>query len=1023
MRYKFFTRNFFSYLFLTLWLGGIFVFPSASFSQVQDPDLSLLEKKSLLQKVLDQKSIDIQNLKSLVPQAWFEQEDLTEEKQKIIEELDSLHDHEKDKKELLSLTLRLLDLGLDTRKKIIKESQMQSLIDSSLEKSDRNVNRAEDELDLHERNKKHLKNKIHSSENVGKEILQFQILLENKYENLTQYRKKLAENMAEKSLELSQWKKRRDETLESIQLSKTSIDSAKVGLWKDAMASIYHALETSNKTIFSRQLTKLPKTSDFETTLLEVPSDLLSRIENPKDKESLEHLRQRQREFSDALIRFSLEKQKYIESQFRYEKTLRFLLKDFRSNMLADEHRDWRDVANKFNPSPFSSIYLELETIAGDSMFVFELWRYQWSSKSEVHNSIGQYAWTWVIRIKQWFKLILLIIGLYLVLRWKDGLIQTLSNWTRSWVSGTWSTAFGRWVVTLIDNFYVFLVIGLAGFFLISLAMDSGFSQAQKYKPYLYLFLQYFLLRGLLESLVPMISQRKYQSFGQSKSEILAIEATFRLIPFYVLRIWVIWKGFFIFLGQFFAISFLSKWIGYIAWICLPCFIFVAVHRNRDQWRQTCRSLSPGQRWQKWLDRAKGKVWEPLLLLLGGSFGVYLIAWRRIGKRIVDTQLTKSFQAMVSRAILERSKKQKATKIDFSQLPEGYEDIFGPYSLWKDQWHIDRKDISEDLMQSYEKWKSAPSGKTSLLMGERGIGKTAIVEYFLQQCDGESRRARIPFGSYRKEKLFDFLCQEFFDQKYETENQMIDALNQMEPTVFVLERIENAVLRKVGGFDAFSFLMNIMLKAKKHFWFCTINVHTWGFLQHAMTDMNCFSYVYHVKGLSEDHIKDMILKRNREFNLNFDFSQFSYKEKSRWSYKSWDQKKREKDLYFRILWDFTKGNPREALFFWSSSLQVSQQDAKVLLFDVPETSILDDISDQGLMLLSAIAEHNGLSKENLCFVLRIQEDVVERLLESLDVHGIVFENKRSQTLHLDSFWYRSVTHYLLRRNLLYQGVK
>ncbi|MEZ4704997.1 MAG: hypothetical protein R3A11_07405 [Bdellovibrionota bacterium] len=1018
------TRFFLMYV-LMLWaIPHLHVAYAQEPSQTTSENLLVSEKVQLLQAFLENQSVDFHRLQSILDPRWFLSDEATQEKSKWSAKLEETPEEKSQERRLATLMMRALDLPLEQRKKKWEDAKSIKFIQETKEQAQKQIDQVQQENKKVEKNKELIAKQINKTNqsDITREVYVEKEKLENAYADLNRYRAMIASQSKQMADRLENWKTKREQFW--IAFEKAGLEnngSGQASLWTSTMDQVKQALHESNLRMEDPQFFDPPQPPDQGMILKSFGA---LELQYPKEMDVIQSYQKRKNDFGNFLSLVVGERKDFIQSAMESEQALRFLLKMFRADLLVDSQGHWRKVEQKADRSPFLYVHTEIHSMYAEIVFSLHKIKYKWTrSQISSQRSPAQWLWQWLKWIRQWSKVLFLILVTYAAFRFQTPLIQGFRNLTQSWFVRSSFSRFLHWCADLLESFYPFFVIGCASFLLISLGTQSGFSELQSLIPYLTLFLQYFLFLGVLEAIVPIISQRKYRSYGQAQAEVLAIESTFRLIPFYLLRLWVVWKVVAIFLTQFFTISWMEQWLGQMAALLALPMLLWGVRRHIENWRQTCRNVSADARWKKWLDASKGKIWEPALLLLGGGFGVYLIAWRRIGKRLIDTQVSKRFQAMVSRAILERSRKQRSTQISFQNLPEGYEEAFGQYSLWKSQWHVGQKEISTSLQDAYIKWKESETGRTILLTGERGIGKSALLDQFCFQSHNDWKRVRIPYGSYQKNKLFSLISKSIFDQEFESEQHLIDHFNELEPQVFIIERLENAVLRTIGGFDAFSFLLNLMLKAKKHFWLCTLNIHTWGFLRHAMADMNCFSHVFHLKGLKEEEIKQLIFSRNEEFDMSLDFSQFSYSEKNSWKPRSWDQKEKEKELYFRILWDFTKGNPREAMYFWTSSLQVSASSAKVALFDVPDSVVLEKISDPALMLLAAIVEHNGLSRENLCSVLRSHEQIVDRLLETLDVHGIVYENARSKTLHLDSFWYRSVSHYLLRRNLLYQGEK
>jgi len=254
-------------------------------------------------------------------------------------------------------------------------------------------------------------------------------------------------------------------------------------------------------------------------------------------------------------------------------------------------------------------------------------------------------------------------------------------------------------------------------------------------------------------------------------------------------------------------------------------------------------------------------------------------------------------------------------------------------------------------------------------------------------------------------------------------------INDLEPSIILLENLENSILRQVDGFDAFIFVLDfIMATSGKHLWLVTYTTYAWTIAKRAVPSADCFSQYIYLRGMDEAEIKQMVLLRHETRHaLKLDFSNLSIDNNAtrKSNHSAQENERRRMDLYFRILWDYTGGNPRQALYFWKTSLSFEGQSARVNLFDVPEHGVLEGLRDKSLMLLSALVEHNGLTIQGLASVLNEPPVNVRRWIEEVMPYGIVYTfgqvNSETYGWHIESFWISAVETYLEKRQLLFRG--
>src|SRR5690606_2811676 len=67
--------------------------------------------------------------------------------------------------------------------------------------------------------------------------------------------------------------------------------------------------------------------------------------------------------------------------------------------------------------------------------------------------------------------------------------------------------------------------------------------------------------------------------------------------------------------------------------------------------------------------------------------------------------------------------------------------------------------------------------------------------------------------------------------------------------------------------------------------------------------------------------------------------------------------------YFRLLHEFSDGNPRVALLYWLRSLKydANREAMQVSLFQRPTPGVLTGVSNDHLFALAAIAQHGSLA--------------------------------------------------------------
>jgi hypothetical protein len=1009
-------------------LGGI----GLVLALTQTPLISLAqnawptEKKiTFLQEFLDGQPTDFRQLKEILPEDWLHASFAAEDEKELLKQQLATARTENQPSQIswLSLQLEYINLAPTKRDQLLDRAQQEMRLMISREQAEK----LSQEAALAQQQQQQVQAQLtyelsQSTSDFEKELLMQAKALEVAFTQLTQTISYLA-NQKNALLDTIQ-KKRAMGT--AIQAKLEDIEnglSRNHQAWTDTLRDTEEALRESNKRIANKTAfeemyvpaIQAPYESMLSAELLAY-SDTLE--EDHPLRKTLQAYRLRRTAYKTERLLLEDQITAYRQNMIAAEKNLRDTLMETRSTILSYEYRNhWQPQHNLRSP---------LETLAFESRCLlaqglFQMWTLHSSlfQSSSAELPVLKKIWRMLTISFRWIYVALIVLlGWWLVQKKQPWLEQMRTSIARMTTARKNKKRL-YWALELLEDFYLFLLVGIIGYWFVRLATKAGFTKATLITPYISLFMIYFLGKGLLEALVPMISQRKHGTYGKEKGEVLAIESTFRLVPFYILTYWALGRTVTLILEQSLLFSEMGQWLKTAWWFGLLPLLLIGVYRNRAQWRRTCVYVSDHPRWRKVLEKSKDRFWEPLILLIGGGAGVYLIAWRRIGLRVVEARVTRSFQAMVSRAVYERAKKDRIVRINFEDLPEGYAHAFGKASIWKPEWHIPQPQYQEKMQEYFNNWQHSNDGKTILIYGERGIGKSALIQQWLNEIDHPHQAIRLTVQDHNHQHLLETISQNLLGKAILDEKKLIEALNQMPPTVFVLERLENTVLRKVGGLDGFALLLHLMLRAKNHFWVCSINLHTWGFIQHGSLGVNCFSHYIAMEGMEEKDIQAMILKRHESFDSELNFQALaSTTGKTATQNQSFEK---EKELYFRILWDYTRGNPREAMYFWGTSVRVSENKTSVSLFDIPESEVLPTLPISCLNVLACIIEHNGIGMRELVTILDVPLWEMDRLIERLDSFGMLYREKDSHILHVEAFWYRSVSNYLVRRNMIFKG--
>ena len=717
------------------------------------------------------------------------------------------------------------------------------------------------------------------------------------------------------------------------------------------------------------------------------------------------------------LSKFYQERQRFIDSLIQWERNYRNELLASRSaliNRLIDQSQY---ALNNKEP-----VKLELQIIQASTLF------HGWSSAQPLYAEGVTATSITFADVVDSAKFLFLTALIILAIVRRNQVVGYLKKAILKRFRSPTSVKVTVAAINLIRSLYVFVVFAIFGYAVSDWFVGLGYGLAAIIRPISTHLLLFFLLLGLIKFITPYFSLRESR-YKKSPQEVEAIEEVVTVVPLVILYCWLI-GGFVAMFFEAFLHQSLLQFYSLNALKAVALVLLLArVFYKRDDWRLINDKATHSTWWRKITDASKYKFWEPVVLLAGAGIGVYRVMWSIFVDRITELEVARSFQAVVSRAILNRKYKRSTTRINASWFPDEYWQAFSYTRGALPEWYVARQEAEETLNAAYDQWHNDQKKSRVLIIGDRGIGKSEIIANFLRKKLLTPKQVHLGTGDTSIEAVCQRLSQELFKQKSLVRSDaMVDTLMAMDAQVICLENFENAMLRKVGGFTAMTWLLDVIIAtSNNHFWIVTCTSFAWSIAKQAIPGSNSFTHDIWVQGMSEEQLTEMILTRHNDTSKKKpDFTQLNLKESSKWHKSHLDKidlQERNRDLYFRILWDYTKGNPRQALYYWKASLSWGEFSSTVRLFDVPEQWVLENLSDHILMLLAALIEHNGLTIAGLAEVMSADAALIRRHMEEIYAFDIVFVTDMDGQVgyHVESFWARAVENYLLKRQFLFRG--
>ena len=127
---------------------------------------------------------------------------------------------------------------------------------------------------------------------------------------------------------------------------------------------------------------------------------------------------------------------------------------------------------------------------------------------------------------------------------------------------------------------------------------------------------------------------------------------------------------------------------------------------------------------------------------------------------------------------------------------------------------------------------------------------------------------------------------------------------------------------------------------------------------------------------------------------------------------------RTREGFYRMLWNFSDGNPAVALHFWAESLgRDGSGQICVRPLTTPKTTDLETLPDTSAFVLRALVRLEVATPEQISQAANVELDRVRSVLRYAINKGYVEVNDGIQ-LKISQHWYRSIKRVLQRKHFL-----
>ena len=327
----------------------------------------------------------------------------------------------------------------------------------------------------------------------------------------------------------------------------------------------------------------------------------------------------------------------------------------------------------------------------------------------------------------------------------------------------------------------------------------------------------------------------------------------------------------------------------------------------------------------------------------------------------------------------------------------------------------------DEIKSQFERWSNTKSEGSIALVGASGMGKTTVLRMLEAELGEAVMHGRVMTKVTGEKQMVSTLARALgIDGELTTGKEIVAALQSEERRIIALDDCHNLFLRKIGGFRAWEAFTQVVSESCDNvFWVCSFNEAAWEYLNDISDRVGYFRQVVTMPPWTDEDIRRLILTRARRSRYRPNFTDLLVSRVEGVNVST--QIIGTAHGYFRLLWDFTSGNPRLATHFWLRSLvpDVEKRRIRVHLFDSPSVSELEDLSDDIAFVLAGIVEHENVTADELATICNMPEEFCRFALRYLREAGYLWRDKITGRTYLHFHWQQTVIRYLKRKHLLY----
>jgi hypothetical protein len=351
------------------------------------------------------------------------------------------------------------------------------------------------------------------------------------------------------------------------------------------------------------------------------------------------------------------------------------------------------------------------------------------------------------------------------------------------------------------------------------------------------------------------------------------------------------------------------------------------------------------------------------------------------------------------------------------QLPMIYQRLFRLVPVEDPRFLVGRQEELAALAEAQQLWRQGHDA-AALIVGERGSGKTSLINCALQSAIADAEVVRGEFSGRitQHQEMYEFLARLLGAQ---TESLEKDLLSKRR--VIVLEEMERTFLRRMQHYGAIRALINLISKtSRQNLWIVSTNYFAFRFLNASVRLDPYFSHRINAMAVEPLHLKEAILMRHHLSGLRLQFAPRPetgpYAERLR---RMAGIENDPEDEFFDLLHRESGGVFRSAFALWHRYIE--RVEAGILYLRYPAAphfeGVLKELNDVDMFTLAAMLQHGSLTPLEHSIIFRIDEVISNVWMANLLARELIEPDPGREGLRVVPEAGEIIRQTLFRRNL------